>query len=144
MTMARNLKSRGSSLSPEEAIRIAAEATPDAPPAVMRATGSEATEEAIGAFVAAPGTANVISRVQRHEAPPAPPSTALHVLDPNANSVLSHRYREASLMSIARVAKARGMTQKQLLSAALVAFGVELHPADLGVRPPIRRRLNEV
>jgi hypothetical protein len=73
---------------------------------------------------------------------PQPPLPPLH--DPDASGVLSQRYREASLMAIARVAKAKGMTPKQLLSLALASFGVELHPADLAARTPVRRRIDEV
>ncbi len=74
----------------------------------------------------------------------APRAGGLLLVDPDYNGVLSHRYREATLMSIARVAKAKGLTQKQLISQGLVAMGVEIHPADLGVRKPVRRRAMEI
>lgn len=78
------------------------------------------------------------------EADITPPADDLPTVDPDFNGVLSHRYREATLMSIARVAKAKGLTQKQLISQGLVAMGVEIHPADLGARKPVRRRMDEV
>lgn len=79
------------------------------------------------------------------QAPPlAAPLVAAPVVDLDHNGVLSHRYREESLLSIARLAKERGMTQKQFLSQALEAAGAKLHPADRGVRSPPRRRMDEV
>jgi hypothetical protein len=73
----------------------------------------------------------------------APPAVA-PVVDLNHSGVLSHRYREETLLSIARVAKEKGLTQKQLFCRALEALGVQLHPADRGVRAPPRRRMDEV
>ena len=78
------------------------------------------------------------------EAAITPLADDLPTVDPDYNGVLSHRYREATLMSIARVAKAKELTQKQLISQGLVAMGVEMHPADLGVRKPVRRRAMEI
>jgi len=83
-------------------------------------------------------------RVTSSTAPDAPQPLPGGRHDPDENAVLSHRYREATLMGIARAAKARGITQKQLLSLALTSIGVEVHPADRGMRAPARRRADEV
>ena len=49
------------------------------------------------------------------------------------------KIREVSAVAIARTAKTRGITQKQLVCTALQAAGVELHPFDLEDRTPPRR-----
>lgn len=116
-------KSRADLPSPIEALLIAQEATPEAPPAVVHPSPA--------------------AKGKRAGEGPQYSLTALHAPE-DPNMVLSHRYRESTLMDIARVAKAKGMTQKQLLAKALQAVGVTVHPSDLGVRPPLRRRLDEV
>jgi hypothetical protein len=72
--------------------------------------------------------------------PQATPSASAQKRDPNAAAQLSHRYREGSMQALARFATARGMTQKQVISHALVAYGVEIMPIDLEDRTPTRRR----
>lgn len=110
----------------------------EALPATARTTGA-GSGAATGAGT--PLDATAASTPTADADTPAPPPARPY--DPEDNSVLSHRFREASLMAIARAAKARGMTQKQLLSFALTSIGVELHPADMGVRAPARRRMDE-
>ncbi|WP_270933477.1 hypothetical protein [Falsiroseomonas oryzae] len=93
------------------------------------------------------------SHAEQHTAPvgpwvPAVPvtpwGTELHGLDPNRSNVLSHRFREGTLLAIARVAKERGLTQKQLIARALLEAGVPVMEADLEDRTPVRRRRDEV
>lgn len=74
----------------------------------------------------------------------APAPRSVGSIDPQRQSVLSHRFREGSLMAIARMAKERGLTQRQVLVQVLVAFGVPIMPEDQGKRPPLRRRQDEV
>ena len=54
--------------------------------------------------------------------------------------MFSMRFRESTLESLARVARARGLTQKQLVARALAEAGVEVAPIDAEDRPPPRRR----
>jgi hypothetical protein len=66
--------------------------------------------------------------------PPPPPPPA------DRSAMLSMRFREATLESLARVARARGLTQKQMVARALAEAGVEVAAADAEDRPPPRRR----
>jgi len=59
--------------------------------------------------------------------------------DPGKIVLVNIKMREVSAVAIARTAKARGITQKQLVCTALQAAGVELHPFDLEDRTPPRR-----
>jgi hypothetical protein len=54
--------------------------------------------------------------------------------------MLAQRFAEPTLDSLARIAREKGLTQKQLIAQALVAAGVEVHPEDLRDRTPVRRR----
>ena len=83
----------------------------------------------------------VASKVAPHHPPaeapipvrrPAPP--------PDQAAMLSMRFRESTLESLAAVARTRGLTQKQLVARALADTGVEVAPADTEDRPPPRRR----
>jgi hypothetical protein len=56
------------------------------------------------------------------------------------SAMLAQRFTEPTLDSLARVAKAKGLTQKQLIAQALAAAGVDVHPEDLRDRTPVRRR----
>jgi hypothetical protein len=59
--------------------------------------------------------------------------------DPGKIVLVNIKIREVSAVAIAQAAKARGVTQKQLVCTALQAAGVELHPFDLEDRTPPRR-----
>lgn len=54
--------------------------------------------------------------------------------------MLSMRFQGSTLENLARVAPARGLTQKQLVARALVDAGVVVAPEDAEDRPPPRRR----
>jgi hypothetical protein len=59
--------------------------------------------------------------------------------DPGKIVLVNIKIREVSAVAIARAAKDRGITQKQLVCTALQAAGVELHPHDLEDRTPPKR-----
>lgn len=89
-------------------------------------------------------------RIARETAPHQPPAlAAAPALAPVptpapaskvASAMLAQRFTEPTLTSLARVAKAKGLTQKVLIAQALAAAGVEVHPEDLRDRTPARRR----
>jgi hypothetical protein len=54
-------------------------------------------------------------------------------------TTLNMRLRASSIDAIAREARARGLTNKQLVCRALADSGVEVAPADLEDRTPKRR-----
>jgi len=68
------------------------------------------------------------------QAPPLPASSKV------ATAMLAQRFTEPTLESLARVARRKGLTQKQLIAQALTTVGVEVHPEDLRDRTPARRR----
>jgi hypothetical protein len=68
------------------------------------------------------------------QVPPSPASSRM------ATAMLAQRFTEPTLDNLARVARERGLTQKQLIAQALVAAGVDVHPEDLRDRTPARRR----
>lgn len=98
------------------------------------------------AGLAEPGTRSARERPDPWPPPVvAPWGTELQGIDPHRSAALPHRFKEGSLLAIARVAKQRGITQKQLVSQALVAFGVPIMHVGLEDRTPIRRwRRDEV
>jgi hypothetical protein len=51
--------------------------------------------------------------------------------------MLAQRFTEPTLDSLARVAREKGLTQKQLIAQALAAAGVQVHPEDLRDRTPV-------
>ena len=87
-------------------------------------------------------------RIARETAPHQPPAqAAAPVLAPTPppaikapTAMLAQRFTEPTLDSLARVAREKGLTQKQLIAQALVAAGVAVHPEDLRDRTPARRR----
>ena len=89
-------------------------------------------------------------RIARETAPHQPPALAaapaLVQVSPSpagsrvATAMLAQRFTEGTLDSLARVAREKGLTQKQLIAQALVAAGVDVHPEDLRDRTPARRR----
>lgn len=88
-------------------------------------------------------------RIARETAPHQPPAQATAVslvapVPPAASKVssamLAQRFTEPTLDSLAKVAREKGLTQKQLIAQALVAAGVEVHAEDLRDRTPVRRR----
>ncbi len=87
-------------------------------------------------------------RIARETAPHQPPALAaspvpaLPVPAPSkvTSAMLAQRFTEPTLDSLARVARTKGLTQKQLIAQALAAAGVDVHPEDLRDRTPIRRR----
>ena len=84
----------------------------------------------------------VASEVAPHQPPAEAPVPARRSPAPplDRSAMLSMRFRESSLESLARVARARGLTQKQLVARALAETGVEIAPEDAEDRPPPRRR----
>jgi hypothetical protein len=79
-----------------------------------------------------------IVRVASEAAPELPPATAPGV--PDSPGILTVRLMESTMVSVARAAKARGMTQRQLVAQALAAFGLEVAEIDLRERTAPRRR----
>jgi hypothetical protein len=83
-------------------------------------------------------------RIARETAPHQPPALATPPAPPVpskvASAMLAQRFTEPTLDSLARVAKGKGLTQKQLIAQALAAAGVDVHPEDLRDRTPVRRR----
>lgn len=88
-------------------------------------------------------------RIARETAPHQPPAqaAAAPVIAPTPSptikaptAMLAQRFTEPTLDSLARVAREKGLTQKQLIAQALVAAGVAVHPEDLRDRTPARRR----
>jgi hypothetical protein len=89
-------------------------------------------------------------RIARETAPHQPPAMAAapapgQEIPPLAASkvrsaMLAQRFAEPTLDSLARVAREKGLTQKQLIAQALTSVGVEVHPEDLRDRTPARRR----
>ena len=83
-------------------------------------------------------------RIARETAPHHPPVLATSPPPPAPSKVVSamlaQRFTEPTLDSLARVARSKGLTQKQLIAQALAAAGVEVHPDDLRDRTPVRRR----
>jgi hypothetical protein len=77
-------------------------------------------------------------RVATEVAPELPPATAAGV--PDAPGILTVRLMESTMVSVAREAKARGMTQRQLVAQALQAFGLKVSEIDLKERTAPRRR----
>ena len=68
------------------------------------------------------------------QVPPSPASSRV------ATAMLAQRFTELTLDSLARVAREKGLTQKQLIAQALTSVGVEVHSEDLRDRTPARRR----
>jgi hypothetical protein len=85
-------------------------------------------------------------RIARETAPHQPPALAaapaqmMPAAGKVTSAMLAQRFTEPTLDSLARVAKERGLTQKQLIAQALAAVGVEVHAEDLRDRTPARRR----
>lgn len=88
-------------------------------------------------------------RIARETAPHQPPALATApavalAASPTparmASAMLAQRFTEPTLDSLARVARSKGLTQKQFIAQALAAAGVEVHPEDLRDRTPVRRR----
>lgn len=88
-------------------------------------------------------------RIARETAPHQPPAqaTAAPAMAPApapatkaSTAMLAQRFTEPTLDSLARVAREKGLTQKQLIAQALVVAGVAVHPEDLRDRTPARRR----
>jgi hypothetical protein len=89
-------------------------------------------------------------RIARETAPHQPPALAAApalvqvspspVVSKVVSAMLAQRFTEVTLDNLARVARERGLTQKQLIAQALAAVGVEVHPDDLRDRTPARRR----
>src|SRR4051812_7254910 len=87
-------------------------------------------------------------RIARETAPHQPPALApapvqaapVPVPSKVASAMLAQRFTEPTLDSLARVAKEKGLTQKQLIAQALATAGVDVHPEDLRDRTPVRRR----
>ena len=52
----------------------------------------------------------------------------------------SMRFRESTLERLARVARAKGLTRKQVVALAPTEAGVEVAPTGAEDRPPPRRR----
>jgi hypothetical protein len=100
-------------IAPREALRVASQVAPRQPPAV----------------------APVPAEPQPQPRQPAPP--------PDRSAMLSMRFRESTLESLAVAARRQGLTQKQLVARALASAGVEVAPADAEDRPPPRRRGQE-
>ena len=82
----------------------------------------------------------VASQVAPHHPPAENPARRPPPPPADRSAMLSMRFREATLESLARVARARGLTQKQMVARALVEAGVEVAAADAEDRPPPRRR----
>ena len=78
-------------------------------------------------------------RVATQVAPNLPPATVAPDR-PDQPAMLSMRFRESTLNSLADKAAADGLTQKQVLALALAAVGVKVSPAALEDRPMPRRR----
>src|SRR5215213_3871490 len=74
----------------------------------------------------------VASEVAPHHPPAEAPMPArrLPPPTPDRSAMLSMRFRESTLESLARMARARGLTQKQLVARALAEAGVEVAPED--------------
>lgn len=156
------LKTRDTKLTPEEALRLVAEVDPTAPPATLRVpeAGQGREGETPRQTPQEAPQGQPTSAAALPPPPPAPtPAAAPQTVFPEPirsrmawpdtsqgrrTSVMSYRFHEETLLSMARVAKERGLTQKQLLNAALEAMGIAVHPADNAVRPPPRRRTDEV
>ena len=87
-------------------------------------------------------TMRVDYEVPPHHTPAEAPVPARRPPPPtlDRSAMLSMRFRESSLESLARVARARGLTQKQLVARALAETGVDIAPGDAEDRPPPRRR----
>ncbi len=84
----------------------------------------------------------VASEVAPHHPPAEAPMAARRPPPPtpDRSAMLSMRFRESTLESLARIARAKGLTQKQLVARALAEAGVEVAPEDAEDRPPPRRR----
>ena len=90
----------------------------------------------------------VASQVAPHQPPaeapvPAEPQPRQPAPPPDRSAMLSMRFRESTLESLAVAARRQGLTQKQLVARALASAGVEVAPADAEDRPPPRRRGQE-
>lgn len=90
-----------------------------------------------------PGEAVRIAQETAPHQPPAQGRLVPPVLAPEikvVSAMLAQRFTEPTLESLARVAKAKGLTQKQLIAQALAAAGIDVHQEDLRDRTPVRRR----
>lgn len=103
--------------SPEELLRISRETAPHLPPAQMRVPPAPVAAAAVPRPAEGKGGAG------------AGDSTDAFAL----------RMRTRTLASLARVARAKGMTKKQIICLGMQAMGVEVEGADLEDRTPRRR-----
>ncbi len=135
-----------------DAIQILQRTVPIAPtaylrvPAVAQQMGDETPSQTLQD--SAQGKRGDVAPLPPPGSPPTP-QPPLPVYEKACNGsrrtgVMSYRFHEETLLSIARVAKERGVTQKRVINAALEAVGVKVHPADWATRPPPRRRMDEV
>lgn len=89
---------------------------------------------------ARPSTEEAI-RLGAETEPTLPPAVGRSPLAAEDRSTtLNLRLREGTVAALGRKAKAEGMTMKQVVAHALVAFGVEIVPDDLEDRTPRRGR----
>jgi len=76
------------------------------------------------------------------ELPPArmPAAPPPEPAEPDKPAMLSVRLMDSTITAVARAAKERGITQRQLIARALAAEGIQVAPADMEDRAPPRRR----
>ena len=72
-------------------------------------------------------------------APQQPPAQVQELDTSDGATTLNLRVRRSTVRAIEAVARARGLTMKQVVAQALQAAGVVVAPADLEDRTPRRR-----
>jgi hypothetical protein len=77
-----------------------------------------------------------VLKVAAEAAPRQPPAV---LEQPDKATTLNLRVRASTIRALARAAKERGLTQKQVIAEALQAAGIAVAHADLEDRTPRRR-----